>query len=174
MAHKIRSDIGVKRGVRYGLVPGLSSETLAIKVGLAHEEVVVATCYCPPRRAAIPVGDLLKLLNMNNQVYIIGDFNIHSTILQDKKTNKFGKQYNILHRTGKITWKGPNFTTFYGTKGGTTPDKIFANKQAFLNIHAAPGPATPSDHEIMMVKISMAPIQIPILSRRSPRKTDWS
>ena len=29
---------------------------------------------------------------MNNQVYIIGDFNIHSTILQDKKANKFGNQ----------------------------------------------------------------------------------
>ena len=32
--------VGVRRGVRYGLVPGLSSETLAIKVGLAHEEVL--------------------------------------------------------------------------------------------------------------------------------------
>ena len=71
--------IAIRRDIRSRPVPGLSTETLAVTLELGHEEVVVATCYCPPRRTAIPVQDIITLLNINKPVYIIGDLNINST-----------------------------------------------------------------------------------------------
>ena len=84
-----------------------------------------------------------------------------------------GRQFSFLHKTGKIKWKGPHFPTFYGGRAATVPDNIFTNNKAYYNIFSAPGPPTPSDQAILMVKISAAPIQTLIPERRSPRKTDW-
>ena len=106
-------------------------------------------------------------------MYIIGDFNISSQLLGDNHINKFGRQFSVLHKTWKIKWRGPHFPTFQGRKTATAPDKIFSNSKAYFNIFSAPGPPTPSDHTIMLVKISAAPIQVPIPERRSPRKTNW-
>ena len=65
------------------------------------------------------------------------------------------------------------FSNFFGKNFPSTPDKIFTNRRVYLNIHSAPGKATPSDHEIVLVKILMASIRIKIPKRRSPRKTNW-
>ena len=94
--------IAIRRDIHFRPIPGLSAETLAVSLELAHEEVVVATCYCPSRRTAIPINDIINLLRITKPIFIIGDFNINSTTLQDRQTNKFGKQHNVLHRTGKI------------------------------------------------------------------------
>ena len=127
----------------------------------------------PFRKTAIPVADILYLLNMNCPTYIIGDFNIRSTLLKENNTNKFGKQFNILFKTGKVKWEGPMFPTFFGGKSPTTPDKIFTNNKAYYNIFAAPGPPTSSDHSILLIKISCTPIQISITERRCLKKMNW-
>ena len=99
---------------------------------------------------------------------------IASQLLGDTYINKFGRQFSVLHKTGKIKWRGPHFPTFHGRKSATAPDKIFTNSKAYFNIFSAPGPPTPSDHTIMLVKISAAPKQVPIPERRSPRKINWN
>ena len=48
--------IAVRRDIPFRKIDGLSDETLAITLQAAHEDLTVATSYCPPRRTAIPVG----------------------------------------------------------------------------------------------------------------------
>ena len=62
----------------------------AVRIGLAHEEIVVATGYCPFRRPSLPVADLLKLMNMNVPVYIVGDLNIKSVQLGEGRGDAAG------------------------------------------------------------------------------------
>ena len=128
-------------------------EVLAVKITLAHEEVVVVTGYTPFRRTAIPIQDFMTLLNFNLPVYIVGDFNIKSKLLNESHNNKNGNQYNVLHTTGRIRWEGPYFPTFFKGKTATSPDKVFSNTKAYFNIYMSPGPETTSDHTILMVKI---------------------
>ena len=103
---------------------------MAIKITLAHEEVVVATGCTTFRRAAIPIQDFMTLLNFNLPVYIVEDFNIKSKLLNESYNNKFGNQYN-----GRIRWEGPHFSTFFKGKTAMTPDKAFSNTMAYFNIY---------------------------------------
>ena len=88
--------LAVRRDVSFKRIDNLQ-EMLAVQVELEHEEVVVATGYCPFRRAAIPILDILKILNMDCPSYIIGDLNISSCRLGDTHTNMFGKQFEIIY-----------------------------------------------------------------------------
>ena len=110
---------------------------------------------------------------MDCPVYIIGDLNISSKKLGDNHTNKFGRQFEVIHRLGKIHHEGPFFPTFVGTRSATNPDKIFRNNRAYFNVHSAPGSETISDHTITLTKVSCHPIQVPIKERKCLKKTDW-
>ena len=79
----------------------------------------------------------------------------------------------VLYNTGKINHEGPHFPTYYGARSATTPDKIFTNKKAYFNLHAAPGPDSSSDHIVVMVKIASGPIKVEIRERKSVKNTDW-
>ena len=50
--------LAIRRDLRSRRVEGLT-EILAVKITLAHEEIVVATGYTPFRRVAIPIQDFL-------------------------------------------------------------------------------------------------------------------
>ena len=161
----------MRRDLKFQLVR--LQDKLAVRVELAHEEIVIATGYCPFRRSFLPISDLIKLFNMNVPSYVIGDFNIKSIKLGDGYNNKFGSQFNILYKTGKVIHEGPHFPTFFGGRAGTTPDLILTNNKAFFNVHSAPGPDTSSDHSIVMVKIACGPIRMEIRERRCLRRADW-
>ena len=122
--------IGVRRDIKFQLVR--LQDMLAVRVELAHEEIVIATGYCPFRRSFLPISDLIKLFNMNVPSYVIGDFNIKSIKLGDGYNNKFGSQFNILYKTGKVIHEGPHFPTFFGGRAGTTPDLILTNNKALF------------------------------------------
>ena len=62
--------LAVRRDVPYKRIENLR-EMLAVKIEVEHEEVVVATGYCPFRRMSLPVLDIFNILNMDCPSYII-------------------------------------------------------------------------------------------------------
>ena len=166
------SAICVKKGISYQQLESLSPDTLAIRIQLDHEQLLITTFYSPPRKENLPIQALTRQVNYNNPTIIIADMNANFQSLGDQSTNNKGEQLETLNRTGKMTHHGPPFHTFVSRKNLTTPDKIISNKKFNFNLHLQQGPQTTSDHLPIIAKISVNPIQIPIKPRYSFKKVN--
>ena len=74
---------------------------------------------------------------------------------------------------GRAQHIGPHFPTYLTARSKTTPDIAITNKKVFHNHYLQPGSATVSDHIPVILKITIAPIQIPIRERYNFPKADW-
>lgn len=165
--------IAIKKNIKYKLLDDFTQEILAIKTETTLGEIVIGTAYLPPRRNICPYDDIMKLLNYNNPVYILGDFNARHRVFGNNNCNQIGNALNNIIQTGKLIHHGPDFGTFLTHQNTTTPDKIFTNNKAFLNTYARPGPLTGSDHLPIIYTISTSPIQIEIPERLKMCTADW-
>lgn len=106
--------IAIKRNVNYVLIDDFEDEVIAAKVMTTLGDVIIATTYLLPRRNYLPAPDILKLMNYNCPVYILGDFNAHHHVFGNKNNNQVGNTLNTLLQTGHLIHLGPPFSTFIG------------------------------------------------------------
>lgn len=125
--------IAIKKNIKHKLIDNFMQEFLALKVETTIGELIIGTAYLPPRRPYLPAMDFLKLINYNQPVYIIGDFNARHRIFGHKDNNTVGKGLHGLINSGKVIHLGPAFPTFIGHNNLTTPDRIFSNNIRPIN-----------------------------------------
>lgn len=106
--------IAIRKNLTYKLIDNFSEEAMAIKLQISIGEIIVGTFYLPPRRPYLPADDLMKLINYNRPVYIIGDFNGRHRIFGHNDNNAVGDSLQAIINSGKLIHIGPIFKTFIG------------------------------------------------------------
>lgn len=144
----------VKKKLKFKINDDYITNFLEIIIETTTGKVSIVTTYLPPRRAYLPFPDMHKLISNNHPTYIIGDMNAQHTILHDNRCNLVGKSLERLIRQGKLLHLGPNFPTFHGPRGSTTPDLVLSNNKVRHNITITSGPVTTSDHIPIIMTIT--------------------
>ncbi len=144
-----------------------------LEIETSLDPIQIATTYLHPRRPFLPYIDIYKLLSNSIPTYIIGDFNGRHTSFGYRENNTVGKSLINLINQGKIINLGPHFPTFFSHYSRTTPEKIFDNKQHYLNISFEPGEITTSDHLPVIIKLSTTPFLIEKQKGYKTNNADW-
>lgn len=165
--------IAIKRNLQYKIILDFEEEVMAVNVPTTSGEVIIATCYLPPRRPNLPFPDFIKITNYAQPAYLIGDVNARHRIFNNNNINPVGTALAAIINTGRLSHLGPTFPTFLSHNAATAPDKVLSNNKAYFNYVIQEGPLTTSDHIPIVFTISTAPIQIPTQPRLMTSKTNW-
>ena len=175
--------IGVKNNIKHRITKNYLSETMSVTLETAQGDLTLATSYLPPSRAYLPMQDYMRLANMPHPCYILGDLNANHRVFGYPRSNVVGRQVVEFIDRDELVHLGPQFKTWLGHNGTSTPDIILANKHAHDCTHSQPGPPeatdiTPgrmngSDHVPVILTISSDPLVIPTPSRYWYREADW-
>lgn len=165
--------IAIKKNIPHKIIDDLEENYLAITLNTSLGPVCLATGYQPPRRPAIPIQNIIRLMRQNTPTYFMGDLNALHRNFDHRRTNAAGRQLIPLAANGLITHLGPDFATFISERGHGTPDIILTNNRHIHNIHTRPGPITTSDHLPIVTLLSASPIQVPSLPRFLLHRADW-
>lgn len=148
--------IAVKRSLTCKVLDNFLDDILGVQVETTKGPIILLTCYCPPRRNFIPMGELENILQKNVPVYVIGDLNANMRLAGYARDNLNGNVVRRLIARNKITYLGPDFRTLVDRPG--KPDTVLSNRSAFLNYAIEQGTLTASDHLPLIIKISTKPI----------------
>jgi hypothetical protein len=165
--------VAVKKNIKHKRLYNITENFITIELYENHEKICISTAYLPPKRPEFPWEDFVKLSNLDNPSYLIGDFNASHPVMGHTFSNHKGTQINRLISLKKLNFLGPNFQTYFGGGGVGKPDIMLGNKHCYHNFNIEPGTPTGSDHIYLLINISIAPIQIKINERYAPNKTDW-
>ena len=168
--------LAIKRGIRYEIIDGFNAEFLAVKIQTRTGPIVIATCYLPPRRPYLPYPDVYRVINRQEPVYVIGDFNGNHPAFGYQTDNNVGRALVNMMDQGRLHHLGPNFTTWASFNGrlSSRPDQIFTNGKHHHCHHISPGPVTSSDHLPMILDISCDAIKVPAPTRYVYNRADWA
>lgn len=166
--------IAIKNGIRYKEGTEMDESYLSVVIQTEMGETLIAVGYQPPRRNYLPMHNFISLFNRNIPVILMGDLNARCAASEYTTSfNKIGNNLTSLLARGVLRRIGPDFPTFLTRSSATKPDIILINRLQPYNYHVRPGPLTSSDHLPMIMDLSLSPIQIPIVPRKSFRKADW-
>ena len=82
------SAICIKKNLPFQQIDGLTPETIAIRIPLRHKHLTIATFYSTPRRDALPVQDIMTLLNHNNPTFIAADMNAKYPLFRGQQSKQ--------------------------------------------------------------------------------------
>lgn len=167
------SAILIKPNLKYKIKDDYDTDIIQATIDTSTGPINIATTYLPPRRPYLPFPDFHNIASQSHPSYIIGDLNAHHPTIDRKRGNNVGKALKMMIDNNKLRHIGPDFATFYSHNASTTPDIILGNTQTYHNIHAIPGPVTPSDHLPILIKITLHPITIPATPTYRIDKTNW-
>ncbi len=167
------SAIAVRYNVQHKLKDDFITDFLAVELQTTLGPIMVATTYLPPRRPYLPYPDMYSLLNNSIPTYIIGDFNGSHRYFGNSSNNTVGKSLSTLMDQGNLLHLGPHFSTFISHRSATSPDKIFSNKQHYLNYYSEPGNITTSDHIPIIFHLSTKPYYIKQEEKYEQGRADW-
>ena len=166
--------IAIKHNIQYRLHDDFETDILAVTLHTQQGPITIGTSYIPPSATYLHTPDYNTLFNRPEPTYYLGDMNArHPTFRYTNNTSIVGRNLNTFITLNKATYIGPNFPTLIRHNSASSPDIVLTNTKTFHNIHLTPGPITPSDHIPIIATISINPIQIPILPRKSFHKADW-
>lgn len=165
--------IAIKRTIKHTVIDDLEEDFLAVKISTTLGELIIATGYLPPRHPHVPNQTMLRLFRNQLPVIFAGDLNARHAILDHGNNNPAGEFINQLIRRGNTIHLGPHFKTYITPRASGSPDIVLANNKLTHNVHISPGPLTTSDHIPVIIKISMAPIQVPVNPRFNYNKANW-
>ena len=135
--------------------------------------ITIATTYLPPRRAHVPIGEILQILNKQHQSFLIADLNARHPLWGHATTNALGNNIATQITRQNIQYLGPEFKTHLGMGRWSTPDIILTNRHNTFNYHIERGPLTTSDHLPVIVTIATKPIIIHHSPTYNDKRTDW-
>lgn len=163
--------VAVRSNITYKILDNFHDDILGIKLETTKGPIIVLTCYCPPRRNYVPMGEMENILQKNIPVYIIGDLNANMRMAGYARNNLNGNVLKRLIERNKIKYLGPDFRTLVDRPA--RPDMVIANQNAFLNYAIEQGTLTASDHLPLIVKLSTKPIVKPGVMRRKYISANW-
>lgn len=144
----------IKNNIKHTIQDEFITNVLQVTIETTLGKISLATTYLPPRRPYLPYPDIHKLASNHHPTYLLADLNAHHRLLNNNRNNEVGKGLERFMRQGKLIHLGPNFPTFHGRSGGSTPDLVFSNSRAHHNITITPGPLTEADHIPIIMNIT--------------------
>lgn len=165
--------IAIKNNIQHRLIDELDENYLAVIITTTLGEICVATGYQPPRRAQIPLNNLLNITRRNMPAYFFGDLNARHGVLGHRSNNAAGRLIHNLIRDGALVHLGPDFQTYITGGRSGTPDVALANNRHLHNIHISPGSITTSDHLPVIIHLSASPIQIQAPEKYNLNRANW-
>lgn len=166
--------VAVRNNLKHVILDNFDENYLAIQIETTLGPTLIATGYQPPRRPIVPLQSLLQIFRRNTlPVIFMGDINARHPVLGHNNSNPTGEALAHLIRQETVQHLGPDFKTFINTRSTGTPDIILANNRMIHNTYIRAGPLTSSDHLPVILKLSAAPIQVPITPRLNKKEANW-
>ena len=154
----------IRNSLQYQLICVTDKNTLAVKLNTTDGPIIICTSYCPPRQTFIPTPSIYSVLRHNLPTLMISDFNAHhqafdNTYSSQPNGDQKGRSLFNIMKLKKLSFLGPDFSTFVTKTRRGKPDLILANQLfAYFHFKILPGNDIGSDHIPAIIKISTKPI----------------
>ncbi len=167
------SAILIKNNIKHRTDDDYITDLLEIIIETEIGEIGIATTYLPPRRPFLPYPDFHRLASKNIPTYLFADLNANIRAAGYQNTNQVGRSLERLINNGKLTFMGPQFSTFHDRRSSTTPDIALGNNKTMHNITIDPGPLTESDHIPLIITLTTSAITNAIPPKPIYNKANW-
>ena len=165
--------IAVRKNIPHKLLDDFADDLLAVEIETVRGPIIVATTYVPPRWAAMPTHDILRIMRKPIPCYLLGDLNARHVSMGHTTNNARGNELATLLNRNLLTFIGPDFPTLLTGRMTGKPDIILTNRHHHFNTLIQPGPLTSSDHLPVLFKLTTRPIIIPATVHPNYSEADW-
>ena len=155
----------VKMGISFSPIELTNQHILAVKIKTTYGDIIVSAAYIAPLNPLTPTIEIMKLLDYNLPLVIIGDFDAHHPTFNNMDTrnspdNK-GIMLTAVINKSNLHYLGPPFYTFVTNRAKGKPDIILCNDKFKLFHHQIDrGKSIGSDHIPIIFKISIKPFRV--------------
>lgn len=164
--------IAIKNNIKHKIIDNLEESYLACTIVNDLYELCVGTGYQPPRRPAMSMENVQRILRRNIPAIFVGDMNVKCICLGHTTSNAGERSMKQLIDRGNIKHIPTDFDTWMSAVGRGKPDIILTDQHNFLNIAISAGPSTTSDHIPIIIQLVTSPIMIPT-SHFDFNKANW-